>query len=168
MKYPDQSSKGVVPIIADNNHSSVVKDETTTGDNDGDNDDTIDKCGFRNNNNDTELCASNDAWPMKNIEAPHEHDVIYGRGGGTYHHVGNKKFRTMVEERKNKYNNSIRFQKADIALEIIRIWRNQNPPGRFLKQNEKTGFWDDVGDKEAGRKTSQALREKKHSAKKYP
>ena len=47
-----------------------------------------------------------------------------------------------------------------MALEIIKEWREQKPPGRFLKIDESTGMWYDVGDKKAREKTSQALREK--------
>merc|ERR1712176_632126 len=99
-------------------------------------------------------------WPMKDIKEPHEHDVLYGRGGGTNHHPGNKRYRKMVEERKLDYVNSKRLDKPLVALEIIKVWRSQEPPGRFLKMNEKTGTWNDVGDKKAREKTSQALREK--------
>ena len=99
-------------------------------------------------------------WPLKDIKEPHENDVMYGRGGGTNHHPGNKRYRKMVEERKVQYVNSKRLDKPLVALEIIREWRGQLPPGRFLKHNEKTGNWDDVGDKKAREKTSQALREK--------
>lgn len=99
-------------------------------------------------------------WPLQNIKEPHENDVMYGRGGGTNHHKGNKEYRKMVEDRKLEYVNSKRLDKPLVALEIIRIWRAKLPPGRFLKQNEKTGNWDDVGDKKAREKTSQALREK--------
>ena len=56
--------------------------------------------------------------------------------------------------------NSKRLDKPLVALEIIREWRAQDPPGRFLKVDEKTGLWSDVGDKKAREKTSQALREK--------
>jgi len=99
-------------------------------------------------------------WPLKGIKEPHENDVMYGRGGGTNHHPGNKRYRKMVESRKVKYVNSKRLDKPLVALEIIREWRAQLPPGRFLKHNDKTGCWDDVGDKKAREKTSQALREK--------
>lgn len=99
-------------------------------------------------------------WPLKDIKEPHENDVMYGRGGGTNHHSGNKRYRKMVEERKVQYVNSKRLDKPLVALEIIREWRAQLPPGRFLKHNEKTGNWEDVGDKKAREKTSQALREK--------
>merc|ERR1712032_216705 len=88
-------------------------------------------------------------WPLKNIKDPHENDVLYGRGGGTNHHKGNKKYRKMVENRKLEYVNSKRNDKPLVALEIVRIWRAQLPPGRFLKHNDKTGHWDDVEDKKA-------------------
>eukprot|EP00934_Nitzschia_sp_Nitz4_P006310 Nitzschia sp. Nitz4//scaffold17_size182527//137924//140248//NITZ4_001875-RA/size182527-snap-gene-0.283-mRNA-1//1//CDS//3329539403//6300//frame0 len=99
-------------------------------------------------------------WPLRGIKEPHDNDVMYGRGGGTNHHPGNKRYRKMVEDRKLEYVNSKRLDKPLVALEIIRVWRAQLPPGRFLKLDEKTGLWHDVGDKKAREKTSQALREK--------
>ncbi len=99
-------------------------------------------------------------WPLRGIKDPHDNDVMYGRGGGTNHHTGNKRYRKMVEDRKLEYVNSKRLDKPLVALEIIRVWRAQLPPGRFLKLDEKTGLWNDVGDKKAREKTSQALREK--------
>lgn len=99
-------------------------------------------------------------WPLKEIKEPHDNDVLYGRGGGTNHHPGNKRYRKMVEDRKLDYVNSKRLDKPLVALEIIKFWRSQEPPGRFLKLDEKTGLWQDVGDKKAREKTSQALREK--------
>lgn len=80
--------------------------------------------------------------------------------GGTNHHPGNKRYRKMVEDRKLEYVNSKRLDKPLVALGIIREWRAQDPPGRFLKIDERTGLWSDVGDKKAREKTSQALREK--------
>jgi hypothetical protein len=66
----------------------------------------------------------------------------------------------MVEDRKVHYIHSKRLDKPLVALEIIREWRSQDPPGRFLRADDKTGLWTDVGDKKAREKTSQALREK--------
>ena len=34
-----------------------------------------------------------------------------------------------------------------------------DPPGRFLKQNQATKLWEDIGDKKSLDKTRQALRE---------
>jgi hypothetical protein len=109
---------------------------------------------------DAELREKFKDWPLRNIKEPHENDVMYGRGGGTNHHPGNKQYRKMVEDRKLEYVNCKRLDKPLVALEIIRVWRSQIPPGRFLKLDEKTGLWNDVGDKKAREKTSQALREK--------
>jgi hypothetical protein len=66
----------------------------------------------------------------------------------------------VVEDRKLDYVNSKRLDKPLVALDIIREWRGQLPPGRFLRMDEKTKRWNDVGDKKAREKTSQALREK--------
>jgi hypothetical protein len=101
-----------------------------------------------------------DNWPMRNIREPHDHDVLFGRGGGTNHHPGNKDYRKTVEDRKFDYVVSKRLEKPLVSLEIIRQRRALVPPGRFLKLDEKSGLWNDVGDKKAREKTSQALREK--------
>lgn len=99
-------------------------------------------------------------WPLKNIRDPTHNDILYGRGGGTNHHPGNKRYRKWVEDRKVEYVNSKRLDKPVVALDIVKKWRSQSPPGRFLKMDDKTGLWNDVGDKKAREKTSQALREK--------
>jgi hypothetical protein len=69
----------------------------------------------------------------------------------------------MVAARKIEYNincQSSRRAKVDLSMSIVQAWRrDQTPPGRFLKMNEATGRWNDVGDREARKKTSQALRE---------
>ena len=31
-------------------------------------------------------------------------------------------------------------------MSVVREWRCQTPPGRFLKVNDETQLWDDVGD----------------------
>jgi hypothetical protein len=100
-------------------------------------------------------------WPLRDITEPHNHDVLFGRGGGTNNHPGNKRYRQLVEERKSRYLAAPRNEKPLIALEIVQFLREQqSPPGRFLQLNEMTQKWDDVGYKRAREKTSQALREK--------
>jgi len=91
---------------------------------------------------------------------PNDNDVLYGRGGGTNHHPGNKRYRQMVNELKENYVNAKGMEKHRFPYEIVSKWRKQDPPGRFLKFNECTRVWYDVGDKKAREKTSQALREK--------
>ena len=104
--------------------------------------------------------ARRKAHPMKDIQEPLPTDCLFGRGGGTNHHPGNKLYRKMVEDKKEFYLNSKRLDKPLVAMEIIKEWRDLDPPGRFLKQDEVTKLWCDVGDKKAREKTSQALREK--------
>ncbi|KAL9188587.1 hypothetical protein ACHAXT_006965 [Thalassiosira profunda] len=99
-------------------------------------------------------------WPMTNVMEPGPNDCLFGRGGGTNHHPGNKLYRKMVEDKKDKYLHSKRLDKPLVAMEIINEWRGLDPPGRFLKQDDDTKLWNDVGDKKAREKTSQALREK--------
>jgi len=104
--------------------------------------------------------SNNKEWPMKDIGEPEENDVMCGRGAGTNYHPGNKKYRDMVESRKEDYHiHSDRLHKKLIADKIVEQIRKQNPPGRFLEKNKKTGQWDDVGDEKAKSKTVQTLRE---------
>jgi hypothetical protein len=65
----------------------------------------------------------------------------------------------MVDDRRLDYINCQRVSKGAIALELVKAWRNQDPPGRFLKLDEKTGLYYDMGDAKARKKTSQLLRE---------
>jgi len=101
---------------------------------------------------------------MQDIVLPRENDVLFGRGGGTNHHPGNRRWRQLVEDRKHEYARQSRLEKPMVSQHIIDRWRAQVPAGRFLKKNRTTGFWNDVGDKKAREKTSQALREKSSSS----
>ena len=165
----EDSVKDETPVIAVDDNTEVVVTKTT---NNG-----ADDKEESNNNNDNNKAKKETPkkesdstsaptkkkytnWPLRGIKEPLENDVMYGRGGGTNHHPGNKRYRQMVEERKLDYVNSKRLDKPLVALDIIRQWRAQDPPGRFLKLDDKTGTWHDVGDKKAREKTSQALREK--------
>ena len=58
-----------------------------------------------------------------------------------------------------------KIQKPSVARVIVRAIRNGDPPGRFLRKDEKTQKWYDIGDKKAAEKTSQALREKANEVK---
>lgn len=75
-------------------------------------------------------------------------------------HRGNKRFRDIVALHRPDYVRAPKIQKPSVARVIVRAIRNGDPPGRFLKKDEKSGKWYDVGDKKAAEKTSQALREK--------
>ncbi len=84
-------------------------------------------------------------------------DVLCGRGGATNNHDGNKRFRSTVAEHQPEYLGARKKDKVVIARRIVRIIRERG--GRFLRRDDATGQWIDVGDKKAAEKTSQALRE---------
>lgn len=101
---------------------------------------------------------------MHEIEHPGMNDVMCGRGGGTNNHIGNVRFRQLVNGHKLRYLAATKSEKPMVSREVVTIWRGLNPPGRFLKQNPsedgKSGKWFDVGDKKAREKASQCLRER--------
>lgn len=74
--------------------------------------------------------------------------------------LGNKRFRDIVALHRPDYVRAPKIQKPSVARVIVRAIRNGDPPGRFLRKDEKSGKWIDIGDKRAAEKTSQALREK--------
>lgn len=88
---------------------------------------------------------------------PTEVDVLCGRGGGTNNHIGNKYFRQLVEEHRDEYFLSKKHGKGQISRKIVSIIQARG--GRYLKRDDSTGKWCDIGDKQAALKTSQALRE---------
>ena len=94
------------------------------------------------------------------IPDPAARDVLFGRGGLTNNHPGNRRFRDIISLHRPDYVNAIKIEKPNVARRIVKAIRAGAPPGRFLKKNPKDGKWYDVGDKNATEKTSQALREK--------
>jgi hypothetical protein len=105
---------------------------------------------------------------LKDIHVPGVNDVMCGRGGGTNNHIGNIRFRQLVNGHKLRYLAATKSEKPMVSREVVTIWRGLNPPGRFLMQEKKSsdagsakvGQWYDIGDKKAREKASQCLRER--------
>ena len=100
-----------------------------------------------------------------------DNDVLLGRGGGTNNHAGNVKFRRLVNEHKLRYLAASKVDKPKVAREVVQLWRQMDPPGRFLartdedkkaseRNSDENTIWFDVGDKKANAKASQCLRER--------
>jgi hypothetical protein len=115
--------------------------------------------------------GEDDIGEEESITDPGKHDVLCGRGGGTNNHSGNVMFRTMVNEHKLRYLAASKAEKPKVAAEVVKLWRAQEPPGRFLSRKDKSrkgpgsvkaegNVWYDVGDKKAREKASQCLRER--------
>jgi len=114
----------------------------------------------------TGTAANDDAenYPMSNVVYPGHNDVMCGRGGGTNNHIGNVRFRQLVQGHKLRYLAAPKIDKPRVAREVVQIWRSLDPPGRFLTKtkvdNGDSSPWHDVGDKKAREKASQCLRER--------
>ena len=94
------------------------------------------------------------------IKEPHDNDLICGRGGKVNAHPGNRRFRAWVNERKEAYTRAhAKGEKNAIAQSILHALVSQNPPGRVLHFDDKTGIYKEVSVKKAMSKTTQALRE---------
>ena len=104
---------------------------------------------------------NSDPNALANIESPGPNDVMIGRGGGTNNHPGNVEFRRTLEVFKPFYKaTTSKTEKRTITTKIVIKWRALDPPGRFLKKNETTGLWDDIGDAQAYKKCATKLAEK--------
>lgn len=87
-----------------------------------------------------------------------DQDVLSGRGGGTNVHPGNRNFRDLINLHRRAYLKARKNDKPAISRAIVRSIRENK--GRFLKKDEKSGLWYEIGDDAAREKTSQALRQR--------
>lgn len=92
------------------------------------------------------------------ISAYETNDVLCGRGGGTNQHYGNVVFRHLVDTYREQYLRSKKNDKPFISRSIVKSIRDRN--GRFLKKDEASGLYFEIGDNEAREKASQALRQR--------
>eukprot|EP00545_Synedropsis_sp_CCMP1620_P007354 CAMPEP_0119008638 /NCGR_PEP_ID=MMETSP1176-20130426/3834_1 /TAXON_ID=265551 /ORGANISM="Synedropsis recta cf, Strain CCMP1620" /LENGTH=417 /DNA_ID=CAMNT_0006961009 /DNA_START=41 /DNA_END=1294 /DNA_ORIENTATION=- len=103
-------------------------------------------------------------YPLQGVDYPGMNDVMCGRGGGTNNHIGNIRFRQLVNEHKLRYLAASKVDKPKVAMEVVLMWRALDPPGRYLTKTDASqgddSLWHDVGDKKAREKASQCLRER--------
>ena len=85
--------------------------------------------------------------------------TLSSRLGKNNQHTGNDQLRAMARQECANYRISSKKGKSYISRELVRMVREMDPPGRFLKKNSTTGLWEDVGDDVAREKASQALRD---------
>lgn len=104
----------------------------------------------------------------KQVNFPHQNDVLSGRGSGITSHPGNEFLRYLVANAKAKYLlKSSKGEKTRIGQSIVDHIRSRDPPGRFLARYEDDepgsasarGLWYDIGDQRARQKVNQCLRE---------
>jgi hypothetical protein len=103
------------------------------------------------------------------ITQVHPHDVLNGRGVSIAQHPGNLRFRALIKSHADQSycaEYSAPAKKA-LAEGIIQHIHNLKPPGRFLRRPARSknkgdveeGVWEEMNDKDALKKTCQALRD---------
>jgi hypothetical protein len=94
--------------------------------------------------------------------SPKQFEVTCGTDKISHAHIGNKRFRDIIEMIRERYQTApSRDEKMRITCEIVSVVRSHRPGGRFLKINTDTKKWNDVGDEYAREKVSHALRYRK-------
>jgi len=113
-----------------------------------------------------------------------DNDILCGRDKVSFSHIGNKKFRAMIDRRRKEYQSStLKEEKTKIIVQIVTMIKENN--GRFLKRTStdnlntndsillnaldstiSSQYWYAVNDQCAHEKVSHALRSCKHRKKK--
>jgi len=91
------------------------------------------------------------------VHSPNNNDVLLGRGGKNSRHPGNEQLRSFCSNAAIEYSRSCKHEKSQLSRDLVIRVRQLNPPGRFLKKDQKA--WMDVGDIAAREKTRQVLRD---------
>jgi hypothetical protein len=87
-------------------------------------------------------------------------DVLCGRDKVSHSHIGNKRFRRIIESFREQYQHAeSRDQKTQISSQVIDMIHKDG--GRFMKLEESTGLWEEVGSQYEREKVSHALRSAK-------
>jgi len=120
--------------------------------------------GVGNTMEPTHDCNSN-GTEEEIILKPREHDVLLGRGGMTNSNPGNIHFRKLVNQHKMRYLSANKIEKPKVAREVVNVWKQMDPPGRFLQKKDEgdkgaAPVWIETSDKKAQEKASQCLRER--------
>ncbi len=101
----------------------------------------------------------------RGIFCPSPYDVLVGRGPRTKNHIGNEAYKTLLQSKYERYNNSNIPQKRQIALEVIEEVHAYG--GRFLIPSKNC--WIEADAETARTKVSIAFRDvrKSMNAKRY-
>lgn len=94
---------------------------------------------------------------------PGPNHVVCARGKGFWDHEGNKNYRITIALATKKYEATTnKFEKTLIVSEIVESAREATPSGSFVKKDNATGRWVQVGDQFAREKVGQSLRDSLH------
>jgi hypothetical protein len=101
--------------------------------------------------------------PNTQISVPASCDILLGRGKGYFNHVGNVRYRSIIEEHKERYDRATKEKRQGIAEGIVDMVYNDYG-GRFLKDDG--GVWIQIDDKTARHKVGHSFRALRSASKK--
>jgi len=85
--------------------------------------------------------------PLPENYVLNEHDVLCGRGSTCYNHIGNQRFRRLVQARLQDYSNATtKLEKSTIISSIVDQVRQNSGLGGFVKKDPLTGSISECGD----------------------
>jgi hypothetical protein len=67
------------------------------------------------------------------VPDPTDYDVLFGRGGMTNSHPGNRRFRDVIALHRPDYIRAIKMDKPGVARKIVQAIRTGIPPGRYVR-----------------------------------
>jgi hypothetical protein len=101
--------------------------------------------------------------PLPSNFSPCEYDVLVGRGKRCFNHIGNHRFRNLVNGYLDQYSSTkSKLEKSSILRRVVDEVRSRSPSGGFVKKDNTTNQWYEVGDFLAREKTSQCFRDALH------
>ena len=83
-------------------------------------------------------------------------DVLMGRGKAYHESPGNIRYRTLIDQNVDRYEEGSKKDKTLLAMRIVDIIGESN--GRFLREDETTGGWFEVDENEARAKVTHSFR----------
>jgi len=92
-------------------------------------------------------------------DAPRPNDILCAKGKRSFHHVGNRKFRSCIASHYQAYlNTRSRSEKSSLIRSIV-THLVQEKGCRFLKRKSKNDHWYDIGFKGAECKVAHSFRD---------
>ena len=103
----------------------------------------------------------NEATMLDSNFTPGEKDVLVARGKVCYRHSGNQRLSKLVKSVLSTYSDPkvSKKGKTELIQSIVASIRESSPDGGFVKFDETTGRWYEVGNKLAREKVSQTFRD---------
>ena len=92
---------------------------------------------------------------------PSDFDVVCGKGKDCFNRVGNRRFRELVAHNLDVYQAAqTKLDKSAIVISIVDAVRRSSPNGGgFVRRNNQTGLWFEIGDAMAREKVGHTIRE---------